>query len=154
MQLSLMVFSERLISNQLLCDKRSIRGVSMIISVQVVIVLSMTAHCVIGKALELSNVSTNISNPMTEANNQGDNKVFSMFKPAEESIFKLVHMFFNTTYVTSRAAVDSIKEHSQIRRKLEDNLEGFVENLPSLPVPLLDNLADIRKNKSLFNLNN
>nr|CAI5829200.1 unnamed protein product [Callosobruchus analis] len=110
-------------------------------------------YCVFGKAIDTPNMPVNITAPITEATNQSANKGISMFKPSEESIFKLVHMFLNTTYVTSKAAVDSIKEHSQIRRKIEDNLEGFVENLPTLPIPLLDNLAEMRKNMSLFSLN-
>nr|CAH7726990.1 unnamed protein product [Callosobruchus chinensis] len=117
------------------------------------ITLAVTVYCVFGKAIEMPNMPINISAPITEATNQSASKGFAMFKPSEESIFKLVHMFLNTTYVTSKAAVDSIKEHSQIRRKIEDNLEGFVENLPTLPIPLLDNLAEVRKNISLFSFN-
>ncbi|KAG5878091.1 hypothetical protein JTB14_017843 [Gonioctena quinquepunctata] len=75
--------------------------------------------------------------------NKSSHNGFSVFRPADDAIFNFVNKIVNTTYLSSKMALNRVRAQSETRRQIEDEIENFLERLPSIPIPLLDDLQPV-----------
>ncbi|KAJ8939717.1 hypothetical protein NQ314_011003 [Rhamnusium bicolor] len=71
------------------------------------------------------------------------NNGFSLFKQVDEPIFNFINKLVNTSYLSSRMALRRVKNQSEKRREIENQIEDFLENLPSFPIPILDDIPHL-----------
>ncbi|XP_023016474.2 uncharacterized protein [Leptinotarsa decemlineata] len=84
----------------------------------------------------------------TKNPNRSPNNGFSIFRPADDAVFNFINKIVNTTYLSSKMALNRMKAQSETRKKIEDEIENFLEKLPVVPIPLLDDLQPVRSSKN------
>lgn len=65
--------------------------------------------------------------------------------PSNDALFGLVDKLINTGYLSSKLALSKIRSQNKRTKKIEDQIEKLLEQLPSFPVPFLDEMRPIPK---------
>ncbi|XP_057658300.1 uncharacterized protein LOC130895147 [Diorhabda carinulata] len=68
------------------------------------------------------------------------NSGLAFLRPADDAIFNFINKLVNTSYLSSKMMVNRVKAQSEVRKEIEDQVEEFLENLPSAPIPIVDDL--------------
>ncbi|XP_018568180.1 uncharacterized protein LOC108908588 [Anoplophora glabripennis] len=71
-------------------------------------------------------------------------KNFSIFNQVDDPFFSFMSKMANFGYLSSQVAISRMKDHSQKIKDIGGQVEGFIENLPTFPIPILDNMSHTR----------
>ncbi|CAH1111727.1 unnamed protein product [Psylliodes chrysocephalus] len=81
----------------------------------------------------------------TRKPNRGSNNGFSVFRPADDALFNFINKLVNTSYLSSKMVLNRVRTQSEVRKQIEDQVEEFLESLPNVPIPILDDLTPSEK---------
>ncbi|CAG9861750.1 unnamed protein product [Phyllotreta striolata] len=90
--------------------------------------------------------SGSIEIPVRKQNTNTKNNGFSVFRPADDALFNFINKLVNTSYLSSKMLLNRARTQSEIRRQIEDQVEEFLENLPTIPIPILDPQTEPKSN--------